>query len=258
MTIGKKSQEVLETYLGLPYFNNRRKKVRGGLRVSKGKGTPAEIAEEAEIQAMQSRVDIKSMPKDLYKKFLVEHDLGVDCSGFAYHLIDAITSENGLGHLKNHLVFPNGNFIRHILTRLRPAENAGVSVFRDDKNSSPINPRESQPGDIIIFMGTGKDKTYNHILVIIGVDKTGDNTVISYAHSYAWPSDGLYNHGVRTGEILLKNTDTTNDILGAEWIEQGATGELNYTYHSARNATEVTVRRLNGFAKIAQSAKIAS
>ncbi len=227
-----------------PYFNNRRKKIHGGLRVSKGKGTPADIFEEAEIQAMQSHVDLKALPKDLFKEFLVENDLGVDCSGFAYHLLDAILVESGKSHIKNSLTFPQRGIVRNILTKLRPAENAGVSIFRDEKNSLPINPRESQPGDIIVIMGTGRDKTYNHIMVITSVENRGSDIEIKYAHSYAWPSDGLYNHGVREGSILFGKNDLTNDILAGLWTEQESIGDANYTYQSAKAATEITVRRL--------------
>ncbi len=136
-----------------------------------------------------------------------------------------------------------GSFI----ARLRPAENLGVNSFSDKRNSTAIKASEARPGDIITFIGTGKDGLYNHILVITGVEQgSGPNGMadgdirISYAHSYAWPSDGLYNHGVREGDILVHG----DDLLGGTWKEKGETGANNYTYESARNAKVVSVRRL--------------
>jgi len=56
-TLGEKARSVITAYTALPfhvpvscpYFNNRRRKTRGGLRVLKGKGSPAEIVEEGQI-----------------------------------------------------------------------------------------------------------------------------------------------------------------------------------------------------------------
>ncbi len=92
-------------------------------------------------------------------------------------------------------------------------------------------------------MGTGKDKTYNHILVITGVEKTDNGTHLSYVHSYAWPSDGANNHGVRMGDIIVHG----DDLLEGTWKEQGRVGSDNYTYLSAKEAKETSVRRLRAF-----------
>lgn len=247
-TIGDSARAVIDAYIALPlkgepscpYFNNRRRKNRGGLRVSKGKGSPAEIAEEAEIIARLSHVDITNLSKEKLKEFLVKNDLGVDCSGFAYHVLTAFIQEK-TGKKLTHFVTSNRTgVIGSFLARLRPAENLGVSSFRNDKNSAAIHVEEIQAGDIITFIGTGKDKTYNHILVVTSVTKEGKHIHITYAHSYMWPSDGLYDHGVREGTIDV----TGDDLMTALWTERGVVGNENYTFESARTATEVSVRRL--------------
>lgn len=243
-----KARAMLNAYLALPlgtkpscpYFNNRRKKVRGGLRVIKGKGTPEEIAEEARIFALQARTSLETLSTDKLKEFLVANNLGVDCSGFAYHVLNSYSQEMFAKSIQSFVKPITKGFIGAIRGKLRPAENIGALSFRDEKSSSEIKASETRPGDIITFIGTGKDKTYNHILVITGIEKAGGDTRISYAHSYAWPSDGLYNHGVREGDILVHG----NDLLGGTWKEQGVTGSENYTYESAKNAKEVTVRRI--------------
>ena len=130
--------------------------------------------------------------------------------------------------------------IGSFLARLRPAENLGVNSFRSDTNSTTISIADAKAGDVITFIGTGKEKTYNHILVITALEKNSTGTKISYAHSYIWPSDGLNKHGVRSGEIVVSG----NDLLLGVWTEQCKTAGENYTFESAKNAAEVSVRRL--------------
>ncbi|MBI5134460.1 MAG: hypothetical protein HZA81_03705 [Candidatus Taylorbacteria bacterium] len=244
-----KARAVVDSYLALPlgtkpscpYFNNRRRKGRGGLRVLVGKGAPEEIAGEAEIFALRQRIKLNLLSTDKLKEFLCENDLGVDCSGFAYHALDALCREKRGRGIQSFVKSNRTGILGKILARLRPAENLGVSSFRNDKNGSAVKVRDAMPGDLITFMGTGRDKTYNHILVITGVDRLGGDTRLTYAHSYSWPSDGLYGHGVREGDILVHG----EDLLGGTWKEQGQTGSDNYTFTSARDAKEVSLRRLN-------------
>jgi hypothetical protein len=247
--LGGKARETIDLYLALPigtkpscpYFNNRRRKSRGGLRVLKGKGSPAEIVEETEICAKLRRIKIAELSTDKLKEFLVAEDLGIDCSGFVYHVLNSYCQEKKERSIQSYVKSIRTGFIGKFLARLRPAENLGVSSFRNDKNSFEIKPSQAEPGDFITFMGTGKDRTYNHIVVITGIEKANNDTRISYAHSYSWPSDGVYQHGVREGDILVHG----DNLLGGTWKEQGVTGADNYTYESARNAKEVSVRRLN-------------
>ena len=246
-TIGTAAQAVIDSYLALPfgarpscpYFNNRRTKRRASLRVAIGKGTPKEIVEECAINAKFARVDIENIPQEGLKKFLVENDLGIDCSGFAYHVLDAFARER-TGKKITHFVKPIRKGITgSIISRLRPAENTGVATFAHEKNSRAISVGEAQAGDIIVFLGTGRDHTYNHVLVITKVKHEPLDTHIEYAHSYAWPSDGLYNTGVRTGEIV----GCGNNLLIGTWKENGKSSDENFTLVSARNAKEVSVRR---------------
>ncbi len=246
--ITERARATIDAYLSLPfgarpstpYFNNRRQKNKSALRVLKGKGTPEEIIEEAEIISIIKHENIKNLPRDLFKQFLVENDLGIDCSGFAYHVLNTLSHEKTGKPLTHFIQSIRSGFKGKILARIRKAENFGVSSFRADKNSYIIHAMDALPGDIITFIGTGKDKSYNHILVITGVEKNPENTKLHYAHSYAWPKDGLYNHGVREGEITI----TENNILAGVWQEQNTTGDENYTYTSARDAQETLVRRL--------------
>lgn len=245
---------MIDLYLALPigakpscpYFNNRRRRSKSQLRVLRGKGSPAEIVEEAEILAKYARVDIASLSTDKLKDFLIAEDLGVDCSGFAYHVLDALAQEKTNRGIKSFIRTNRRGFVGRLIARLRPAENMGVSTFASEANSSAVTASRARPGDIIAIIGTGKDRTYNHMMIVTGVERSAGpdgttDTRLSYAHSYAWPSDGTTDHGIREGDILVHG----DDLEGSTWKEKGVTGPDNYTYESARNAKGISIRRLN-------------
>lgn len=253
-----KARNVIDRYLALPfgskpscpYFNNRRRKSKSALRVLRGKGTPEEIAEEATIDALHARIDVSSLSTDTLKNFLVENGLGVDCSGFAYHVLNAFAEEKTGKSLKKFVTSNRKGFLGKLAARLRPAENFGVSSFAHERNSIEIEASEAKPGDIIVFLGTGKDGLYNHMVVITSVERLRDtsatsaDTRITYAHSYAWPSDGTAGHGVREGDIIIHGKGDKNDLLQGTWKEKGVIGTGNYTYESAFNAKDISTRRL--------------
>lgn len=246
-----KARDVVDKYLALPfgtkpscpYFNNKRRKIRSGLRVDKGKGTPEEIAEECAIAAKLARVRIQDLSTDKLKEFLVEQDLGVDCSGFAYHVLNAYSQEHNGRSVQSYIKTLRKGFSGKLIAKLRPAENIGVATLADDRNSVAMPIAHIKPCDFIVFLGTGKDHLYNHVLLVTSIEREGETTRISYTHSYSWPSDGVYDHGVREGDILVHG----EDLLGGTWKERGATGNDNYTFESAQNARTVSTRRLKAF-----------
>ncbi len=248
-----KAREIIDLYLALPfgtkpscpYYNNKRRRSKTQLRVLKGKGSPREIAEEATIDALHSRIDVNALSTDKLKEFLVAEDLGIDCSGFAYHVLNTYTQEKTGKSIQSFVKSNRTGIVGSFLARLRPAENMGVATFANDRNSTEIMASQAKPADVITFIGTGKDNLYNHILVITAVEQTeGGDIRIAYAHSYAWPSDGLFDHGVREGNIIVHGEGTRADLLAGTWKEKGEIGATNYTHESARNAKEVSIRRL--------------
>lgn len=241
MTLSSQSIKTINDYLHLPigsvfvncpYYNNRRAGMRAGLRVLVGKGSVDDIVEEATLIALREKIDLKKLDANGLKKFLVDSHLGVDCSGLAYHILDAELNSRRLGGLHRHLKFP---FIkspfRKLLTLLRHVEGAGVRTLAHEQNSIEIKLGNIKPGDMIAIMGAGEKQDRNHILI---VHEVSDET-IKYTHSMQWPSDGQYNHGVRQSEIEI--TDKNENILEQIWFEPEA---LNY----ARGAREVKICRL--------------
>lgn len=244
-TLSSQSLKTINDYLHLPigsvfvncpYYNNRRAKVRAGLRALIGKGSVDDIVEEATIIALREKVDLKKLDAQNLKKFLVDSYLGIDCSGLVYHILDAELKARRLGSLKKHLKFPFiKNLFRKLLTILRPVESAGVRTICHEKNCVAIDKIEQiQPGDLIAIIGGGEKQDRNHVLVVHEVTNVGGE-VVHYTHSMQWLGDGEYNHGVRQSEIKI--TDKNKNLLDQTWLEPEA---LTY----ARQAREVKVWRL--------------
>jgi len=204
--LSPQAQEVVEKYLSLPlgngcstpYFNNRRKRIRGGLRALVGKGLPEEIAEEAEMFSIRERVGIKKIASADLKKFLVDHNLGIDCSGFAYHVLDAELKARGKRKISAS-VKPWSGFYRKIKHYLRPAENTGVSTFSNEKNSVLIDENNTIPADFVSIISPENGR--NHMLVIENVSKQNGVMKFTCVHSIAYSKDGLYGTGVRREEL---------------------------------------------------------
>ncbi|NCS72384.1 MAG: ATP-grasp domain-containing protein [Candidatus Magasanikbacteria bacterium] len=241
-------ENIIEQYLNLniagkkvntPYFNNRRSAVRGALAVLIGKGSPKDIEEELQIISLKERTDLSNLPTEKIKEFLVENNLGVDCSGFVYHVLDALVQDTKNKKLKQIIHFPLAkSVVRKMIAKLRPAENCGVTTLAHESNTKKIALKDVQAHDLIIFLGSGPKQDYNHVMFVESVD----NKIIKYIHAYKWPSDGKYNHGVRRGQIEIN--DLTKNILEQIWREQGKTGENNWTFVQAKSAKEVFVGRL--------------
>lgn len=245
------AQAIVQKYLELPligakvnapYFNNQRSKMRAGLAVMIGKGNPEDLALEAELAARTKNFPIATASEIDVKKFLVEQNLGVDCSAFAYYVLryEGIAKHNK--DLQSSLYFPQAkNLFRKLIVKLRPVENISVAVLGDDHNSRIISKSELQAGDLIFFWNTGLDKKLNHLLVV--TDVNGGSLI--YAHSFRWRNEGQYDHGVRQGTISW--TDPTTSLLEDSWIEKNQTRTNNDTFLHAQEAERFEIRRLNIF-----------
>jgi len=261
-TLSRQALETINSYTELaignkkiscPYFNNLRTKARGGLKVFTGKGSTKEILEEISIIEKKERADLSSLDENGIKKFLTEHNIGIDCSGLAYYVLDSELIAKNKKHLKSYISFPHiKNPVRKLLTKLRPAQNINVSTLAQEKNSFQIKLNNIKPGDMIIMIGTGAKKDYNHIMIVEQIDYNSKNCnnddiqnpkTIHYVHSFAWSADGKYNHGVRRGKIDI--VDTNTNLLEQTWTEQNKTGEANETFMRAKQAKMLYLRRLN-------------
>lgn len=226
-----------------PYMNNRRLGLRGSLAVLVGKGMPIDIAEEALIFALKEHVDLNTLNEEQARMFLVNHHLGVDCSGYAYHLLDAELRARRLPPLKKTISLPFvTNPLKRVFCRLQLAKYVGVKTFAHDLNSRRVALRDIEAGDMIIFLDINEDTARHHLLVIQEITQAREQTVLHYTHTMHWQADGHYKHGVKQGRITI---DKPNEpLLSQTWEEAGKTGDANETYREARQARVVDIRRL--------------
>ncbi|MBP9761358.1 MAG: hypothetical protein KBD15_03925 [Candidatus Magasanikbacteria bacterium] len=251
-TINPGTQNVLKHYQAIvignttvrcPYFNNKKTNIRGALRVLIGKGSPEDIEEEALLIGLREKIDLTKLDAVQAKKFLVDHFLGVDCSAFMYYMLEAEVAAQKKKPLKKILHFPFAKGLRRIIAACRPVENLNVQTLAHPKNSVEISLSEVQPGDMICMIGTGKDHTLDHVLIITEVETQGDSVVrIAYAHSLNWSTDGKYDTGIRLGEIQIHNA--TAGLQEQTWQENNKTGTENETLFRAKTANNLSIRRL--------------
>lgn len=234
--ISEPALEIIEQYRNVPYFNNKTVARRAGLRVEIGKGSPKEIYDEVKDLSVLQKIDTSSSDTQALKKFMVENNIGIDCSGLAFYILNEESISRGRGSLGRHLHF------RRFLARFRPVENIDVLTFIDDKNSKKISVKDVQVGDIITMVGNVER---NHILIIHQIEYQNSLPItLHYTHAITWPTDGEFGHGLHQGKIEI--TDVEKSITEQRWIELDKIGEENYTFVRAlKSVTEL--RRLKWF-----------
>lgn len=234
----------------IPYFNNRNLGLKGQMRARVGKGSPKDIFDELQDIFILEKIDSKTLDSTSLQKILVEKNIGIDCSGFAYYVLNAESEARGKGTLDKHLSFPfSSGIMGKIRAKLRPVENVGVATLAHNDNSKVLNITQAEPGDMITMLGPENesrgDPQRNHILIIHQVEyQNFMPTTLHYSHSISWPSDGEYSHGVRQGKIEITNPIVP--LTDQRWIETEKTGAENYTFAKAQKST-TELRRLNYF-----------
>lgn len=267
--LSPKAEQLINDYLNLPfkglfgvrapYYNNARGRERGQLRVLVGKGLPHEIVEEAQIISIQYHAGLFTKEGDcclheahdgtsaeLVRKFLIDNNLGIECSGFVTHVLNAHYKEaKNVTLTKKMRIVSKQLILRWFISKLRPVENINVKTYTHEKNSRRVigedigyNYDSLLPGDVVIMLETGPNNKRNHILVITNIVKNK----IEYAHARAWTSEGQYGHGVARGTITITKPNGT--LLDQEWTEKELTGEKNETLWEAKLAKTLEIRRL--------------
>ena len=161
-TLSTRSSAVIDQYsyfkignavCSVPYFNNKTTRQRATLRANGGKGSPKDIFEEVESVLLKAHVALDSLTDESLKKLLTDSNLGIDCSAFAYYVLNAENEEHDKGGLDKHISFVNCHgLLGKMRCSLRPVENCDVSTLANDKNSHVIQLTEMAPGDIITMI----------------------------------------------------------------------------------------------------------
>lgn len=253
-TLSNRALSVIDQYLhfsygpavcSVPYFNNRTVRARAALRANVGKGSPKDILDEVQDLCVKNHVDPAALSDETLKKLLADNNLGVDCSAFAFYVLNAESAERGKGALDKHIHFVNCHGVAgKIMCALRPVENCDVATLAHGKNSAVVPLRDVRPGDLITMLGSAEADERNHVLVVHQVEY--QNFVpykLHYSHAAAYPEDGLYNTGIRQGTIEI--LDPARPITDGRWQESTA-AETERIWNRAKGS-ETEVRRLRWF-----------
>lgn len=211
-----------------PYFMNE--PGRRGRRVSVGKGTAKELENETKRLAKKFSFNLDAASAEQIRNFMVDHKLGIDCSGLVAWASHAFALENSGRSLWSGIVF-NGNPIRvRIAKHLRPVENISARLLTDKTNANTIHDLLAvRPGDIV------RSLNGNHVLLIVevGRNKQKDPVYFKYVNSTEF---GGVKYGVRYG--LIKISDPAQTILEQDWVD-GENG-INWVFNAANNYPDDT------------------
>lgn len=239
----------------IPYFNNRVMRRRMTLRTYVGKGSPRDIREEVETLLVKQHVSREAVTDSILQKLLVDNNLGIDCSGFVYYMMDAECLKRGHGHLNRRLKFLRSKGpIGKMMSYLRPAENTDVKTFASDANTRSIEVAHTKPGDLITMTDGPDGADRNHILIVTRVDyeNTGGGSVAKkayYTHAIAYPEDGLYGTGVKEGVIeIVSHAGKITDQVWSEGttLETATTDGARRIFERAQKS-QTELRRLKWF-----------
>ena len=238
-----KNFQVGKAICSVPYYNNKVKGVRGGLRVEVGKGSPKEIYEEVKMILVKEKITDTEINSEQLKKILVDNNIGIDCSGFAYYILNEESKSRGKGSLDKHIHFIRAtNIFAKFIVRFKPEANVDVLTFADNKNSEVISLEQVGCGDMITMTSSTNNGERNHILVINQIEYQNFKPVtLHYVHAVAWPTDGEYGHGIHEGKIEI--SDTNKNLTEQRWVENDKIGAENYTFARAQNS-QTELRRL--------------
>ena len=127
-----------------------------------GKSAPGVILKQLYEDAKEQNFDLKKASTEEIREFMKKNNLGLDCSGFVYRMLDFLVQE-----VKGKSLTEAG--FEHVgLTN--------VAILTDNIHSAKIGLKDIKPGDMIKTNSTGD---IDHLLIVIDRKKNQ----LTYAHS---------------------------------------------------------------------------
>lgn len=143
-----------------------------------GKSDPQTLLKDVLKIAKQKKFDLDKASEEEIKKFMKDNLLGIDCSGFVYHLLNHLLQSLNEEDMQK-VGFPK-------------ASKTNVATITSDELSTLVDDfSQTQPGDVI-KLNSGEDIL--HCLIILD----NINNVVTYAHSSSITTPT----GVHTGQII--------------------------------------------------------
>lgn len=189
---------------------------RWGLVVFSGKGSPQDIEEELRMVERLEGVQFVSMSEDKIVSVMRKRRLGVDCSGFLTHVLDAWTMQEHRRHIWSFLK-PQFGFFNAVYWLFRPLTHMSVRVFASPRNAIELSSfQDVRPGDLMAFFGE-----IDHIAVVTHTyyDR-GTLKRFDYAHSTLENGTGFVKEG------SVECVSDVSDLSLCRWREEPDTGRI--------------------------------
>src|SRR3989344_172647 len=183
-----------------------------------GKGSPEEIKREMKNALCNMKYDLNAMSEGEISHFMRQHKLGVECSGFAFNVLnDYVRMTTGQPLTQQLLRYPGIiGHVENLLLQYQRLRRISADTLTSDLNTVPVQTaRDVRPGDLIRL--SPNDWCGKHVAVIVD----NDGRTIKYAHS----SRQTVEQGPHYGEIEI--TEPDSGLEHQNWCEVSKDGQ-NY------------------------------
>ncbi len=206
-----------------------------------GKPTVEQIKNNLNIVAQREGAVLELMSAQEITGFMKKHKLGIECSGYAYHLLDKALQKS-LSALKEkqqkralkHCFYRQGltGLWDRLFYLVNPVRRVSADKMTNDDFTSPISRvKDVRPGDLIRL--TPEKWRGKHVAVVIAVN---DSNII-YTHSSRYTEQ----EGPHYAQIMIK--DKEKGIGAQDWQELTKDGS-NYGEVACLSENGDGVRRL--------------
>lgn len=226
------SCEVFGEAFNIPYMINNSDRYCSPH--TKGKAPIQAIIEEFKQKLAQDQQQNSHLSANKIKLKMQSYGIGIDCSGFAYHLLNPLVTSRTGKDLSHFLVrFPGILGILDIkIFNKKRYQKISATQLTNSSNTNRVNLiSDIQVGDIIRMTHEGYEG--KHPLVIVQVSPK----FLVYAHS----SEYVEINGAHFGKIKI--IDNAKGLEKQKWLEKTITGK-NYGINAFRIDSGDSIRRL--------------
>jgi hypothetical protein len=199
-----------------------------------GKGSPEQIRKALIKTAQKHNLNLTEASTEEIKKLMVQHGIGIDCSGFVYHVLDRYLRERYHTSLARHILrYPGAiGVLERIVLRPQRVRRCSAATLTSKLNTIEIElVKDMQPGDMIRL--THADWKGKHIAIIVDVD----------AHYITYAAASEYTKDPDCHLAKIEIIDSTKGLEAQNWLEQ--TQDNKKYVHDAYDPTRGdSVRRL--------------
>ncbi|MBI2577799.1 MAG: hypothetical protein HYV77_03060 [Candidatus Wildermuthbacteria bacterium] len=211
-----------------PYYRNPRSgRERWGLNAFSGKGSPQEIEQEIGIIEKLENKNFAELSEEDIRDILRKRKLGVECSGFISHVLDAWLLAEKKKKIYQVLKFKKRGILGTIASKLRPFTHIDVETLTDPQNADEFaDINHLQAGDLLRFFSeidpavVVTEGAVDHAVLATKIERDAEGKVkrIHYAQSVR----EKIGEGIKEGIITIINPGTP--LEKQQWEELPNTG----------------------------------